>query len=62
NAEARSLVEDIEVDVTVEDHLKRARAALARGDREAARREVEEGLRVKPQDGRLTALRRELEG
>jgi uncharacterized protein HemY len=50
------------VDVTVEDHLKRARAALARGDREAARREVEEGLRVKPQDGRLTALRRELEG
>ncbi len=60
NAEAAGLVEDIEVDLTVEAQLKTARSALARGDRETARRAVEEGLRLKPHDARLTALQREL--
>jgi tetratricopeptide (TPR) repeat protein len=60
NAEARSLIEDLEVEIGAETALKRARGALARGDREAARREVLEGLRLKPQDGRLTAILRQL--
>ena len=60
NAEAKDLVEDIELDLEVEKHLKNARAALARGDRETAQREAEEGLRIKPNESRLTALLRDL--
>jgi hypothetical protein len=61
NTEARYLAEDIELDLAVEDHLKKARAALARGDREAARRQAEAGLRAKPNESRLKALLRDLE-
>ena len=49
NTEAKYLAEDIELDLAVEDHLRKARAALARGDRDAARREAEAGLRVQAQ-------------
>ena len=61
NTEAKYLAEDIELDLAVEDHLRKARAALARGDRDSARREAEAGLRVKPNESRLTALLRQLE-
>ena len=60
NTEAKYLAEDIELDLAVEDHLRKARAALARGDRDAARREAEAGLLAKPNESRLTALLREL--
>jgi serine/threonine-protein kinase len=61
NEEAQYLVDDIVLDLAVEKHLKDARAALARGDRAAARREAEEGLALKPNESRLTALVRELD-
>jgi serine/threonine protein kinase len=60
NVEARYLADDIELDLKVEDHLGKARAALARGDRDTARREAEAGLALKPNESRLTALLREL--
>src|SRR6185436_7431494 len=47
NADARSLVEDIEQDMVVETRLKQAREALRRGDREAALEQVRAGLAVK---------------
>ncbi|MET0553799.1 MAG: protein kinase [Vicinamibacteria bacterium] len=61
NEEAQYLVDDIVLDLGVEKHLKDARAALARGDRGAARREIDEGLALKPNESRLSALARELE-
>jgi serine/threonine-protein kinase len=61
NEEAQYLVDDIVLDLAVEKHLKDARAALARGDRTAARREAEEGLALKPNESRLAALVRELD-
>jgi serine/threonine protein kinase len=61
NTEAKYLAEDIELDLAVEDHLKKARAALARGDRETARQQAEAGLRAKPNESRLKAVLRELE-
>ena len=60
NAEARSLVEDIEVDTQVETRLKQAREALRRGDRDAALTEVRAGLAAKGTDGRLLSLFKEL--
>jgi serine/threonine-protein kinase len=60
NAEAAALVEDIEVDLAVEGHLKAARTAAARGDLDAARQAVQDGLRLKPHDSRLITLQREL--
>jgi eukaryotic-like serine/threonine-protein kinase len=60
SAEARTLLEDAEGALAVEQHLKQANAALARGDREAALREVRAGLAIAPDDGRLTALERQL--
>jgi len=60
NAEARALVDDIEVDVAVETSLKKAREALKRGDREAALEQVRTGLAVRSTDARLIALFREL--
>ncbi len=61
NTEAKYLADDIELDLAVEDHLKKARVALARGDREGARRQAEAGLRAKPNESRLKALLRELD-
>jgi eukaryotic-like serine/threonine-protein kinase len=60
NAEARSLVEDIEVDTQVEARLKQAKEALRRGDRDAALAEVRAGLAAKATDGRLLSLFKEL--
>ena len=61
NTEAKYLADDIELDLAVELHLKAARAALARGDRETARREADAGLKLKPNESRLGALLRELD-
>jgi serine/threonine-protein kinase len=58
---AREILEDAEVELAVLDALRGARAALARGDRAGALAEVQRGLERKPTDGRLTALRRELQ-
>jgi type II secretory pathway component HofQ len=60
NAQAKSLVEDIEVDMVVEQRLKQAREAMRRGDREAALEQVRAGLAVKSTDARLMSLFREL--
>jgi serine/threonine-protein kinase len=60
NAQAKALVEDIEVDMVVEQRLKQAREALRRGDREAALAQVRAGLAVKSTDARLMSLFREL--
>jgi len=60
NAQAKSLVEDIEVDMVVEQRLKQAREAMRRGDREGALAEVRAGLAVKSTDARLMSLFREL--
>ena len=59
NAEARTLVEDAEAAVVVEDRIKKARDALRKGDREKALQEVRAGLVVAPSDGRLLALFKE---
>jgi hypothetical protein len=60
NAEARTLVEDIEADLAVEARLKQAREALRRGDQEGALAEVRAGLAVRSTDARLLALFRQL--
>jgi eukaryotic-like serine/threonine-protein kinase len=60
NAEARTLVEDIEADLAVEARLKQAREAMRRGDQEAALAEVRAGLAVRSTDARLLALFRQL--
>ena len=59
NAEARTLVEDAEAAVVVEDRIKRARDALRKGDREKALQEIRAGLVVAPSDGRLLSLFKE---
>jgi hypothetical protein len=60
NAQAKALVEDIEIDMVVEQRLKQAREALRRGDRETALAQVRAGLAVKSTDARLMSLFREL--
>jgi serine/threonine-protein kinase len=59
NAEARTLVEDAEAAVVVEERIKKAREALRRGDRERALQEAKAGLAVAPSDARLLALFKE---
>jgi len=59
NAEARELAEDAEVEIVVERRLREARAALERGDTEAALEAAKAGLAVKPTDARLLAVWRE---
>jgi serine/threonine-protein kinase len=60
NAQAREILEDAQAEIVVEGALRAAREALRKGDRERAIVELERGLAVKPTDGRLTRLRREL--
>jgi len=60
NAEARMIAEEAEAATVVETRLRNARAALSRGDPEAALAEVRAGLAVSPNDARLLALFREL--
>jgi hypothetical protein len=59
NAEARTLVEDAEAAVVVEERIKKAREALRQGDREKALQEAKAGLAVAPSDARLLALFKE---
>jgi serine/threonine-protein kinase len=59
NAEARTLVEDAEAAIVVEDRIKKAREALRKGDKEKALQEVRAGLAVAPSDGRLLELFKE---
>jgi Flp pilus assembly protein TadD len=60
NAEAKMIAEEAEAATVVESRLRDARAALRRGDRDAALAEVRAGLAVSPNDARLLALFREL--
>jgi serine/threonine-protein kinase len=60
NEEARAIAEDAEVQLVVEDRLRKARDLVKRGDREAALSEVRAALTVAPSDARLIALFREL--
>jgi serine/threonine-protein kinase len=59
NAEARTLVEDAEAAMVVEERIKKAREALRKGDRETALQQVRAGLAVAPSDGRLLELFKE---
>jgi serine/threonine-protein kinase len=59
NAQAKTLVEDIEVEMVVEGCLDAARRHLDSGDRDAAIAEVRRGLAAKPSDARLLELFRE---
>jgi serine/threonine-protein kinase len=60
NDRAKGLVEDAEVELLVLAKLREARAALERGDREAALAAVKTALAAQPSDGRLIALWRQL--
>ena len=60
NAEAKMIAEEAEAATVVETRLRGARAALKRGDRDAALAEVRAGLAVRPNDARLLALFRDL--
>ena len=60
NRDAATLVEDVQVDIATEARIRNARQALDHGDFDTARRLIDEGLRAKPNDGRLMALRRQL--
>jgi hypothetical protein len=59
NAQAQRIAEQAEAAIAVEASLKRAREALARGDKDAALDELKRGLSVWPNDGRLLDLWRE---
>jgi hypothetical protein len=59
NAEAKDLASDAEASLVIEDAVKKARAALKTGDKDAALREVKKGLAVNASEGRLLALFRE---
>jgi serine/threonine-protein kinase len=59
NAEAKALVGDAEAALVIEECVKKARAALADGDRESALDLAKRGLAVNPSEARLLALFRE---
>ena len=58
--EARALAEDARAALLVEEKLRMARAAVARGDRTVALIEVRAGLAAAPNDARLLSLQRQL--
>jgi len=60
NSEAKTIAEEAEASLVVEDRIKKARDAMRRGDRDEALEQVKAGLAVNPSDGRLIALFREL--
>jgi serine/threonine-protein kinase len=60
NAEAKTIVEEAEAALVIEDALKKARDAMKRGDNDLALDEVKRGLAINPNDARLLALWREL--
>jgi hypothetical protein len=60
NEEAQLIAEEAEAGVVVETRLREARELMRRGDNEGALAQVRAGLAVRPNDGRLMALFREL--
>jgi serine/threonine-protein kinase len=56
NLRAKTLVEDAEVELAVETRIREARAALQKGDKDAAIEAIRAGLILKPSDARLLAL------
>jgi len=60
NAEAKTIAEEAEAALVVEDRIKKAREAIRRGDRDAALEHVKAGLFVNANDKRLMDLWREL--
>jgi serine/threonine protein kinase len=60
NAEAKTIAEEAEAALVVEDHIRKAREALKRGDREGALEHVKAGFLVNANDKRLMDLWREL--
>jgi len=59
DADAQQIAEEAEASLLVETCLKNARAALARGDKDAAMDQLKRGLAVNSNDARLLALWRE---
>ena len=60
NAEAKTIAEEAEASLVVEDRIKRAREAMRRGDNDEALEQVKAGLAVNANDARLMTLFREL--
>jgi tetratricopeptide (TPR) repeat protein len=60
NPEAKTIAEEAEAALVVEERIKKARDAIRRGDKDEALEQVKAGLAVNASDGRLMALFREL--
>ena len=60
SAEAKTIAEEAEAALVVEDRIKKAREAIRRGDRDAALEHVKAGLFINANDKRLMDLWREL--
>ena len=60
NAQAKTIAEEAEAALVVEDRIKKAREAIRRGDRDEALEQVKAGLAVNANDARLMELFREL--
>jgi serine/threonine protein kinase len=60
NAQAKTIAEEAEAALVVEDRIRRARDAIRRGDRDEALEQVKAGLAVNANDARLMDLFREL--
>jgi len=59
NATAREIAQEAEASLAVEQVLRRAREALARGDKDEAMDELKKGLSIRPSDSRLLNLWRQ---
>jgi serine/threonine protein kinase len=59
NAEAQEIVEDAQAGLVVDDAIQKARAALKRGDKDAAREALKKGLAVNDNEARLKDLWRQ---
>ncbi|MGE0455648.1 MAG: protein kinase [Vicinamibacteria bacterium] len=59
NAEAKAILEEAEMALTVEEHLRRGKQALRAGDKATAASEARAGLALAPQDSRLKSLLRD---
>jgi serine/threonine-protein kinase len=59
NSEAQQIAEEAEAALVVESCVKQAKAALSRGDKDAAVEELKRGLAVNSNEARLLALWRE---
>jgi serine/threonine-protein kinase len=59
NSDAQQVAEEAEASLLIETCLKKARLALAKGDKETALEEIKKGLAVNSNEGRLLALWRE---